>query len=213
MLGHNLPVSLLCAHPTEKGIAKAAEQLHQLRYLLLEAALPASTAPARQQLLLRVAEALLDGSTPAAAAPLLVGWLQEGLRRAKGGSQEAGQAQGGLSDRERVRCPGHAQRAVPSCPHGLQRLLRTSGCVVHHAGSDSLFAAASPCRHASSVTQLWNTAPAHPPAWPPLPLPGAAGPRGVRRRGRAAGRRAPGAAAGGGCGAAALAAAPRGGAG
>lgn len=93
--------------PAEEGIARAAEQLHQLRYLLLEAALPPDTAPVRHQLLLRVAEALLDGSTPAAAAPLLVGWLQEGLRRAEGGAQEAGQAQGRLSDQDRVSCLGH----------------------------------------------------------------------------------------------------------
>ncbi|KAL4425738.1 hypothetical protein ABPG75_009754 [Micractinium tetrahymenae] len=109
----------------EKGIAKAAEQLHQLRYLLLEAALPPETAPARQQLLLRVAEALLDGSTPPAAAPLLVGWLQEGLQRAEGGGgQEGGQAQGQMSDQERARLVPMVCGGVAEPPGGGRAVLR-----------------------------------------------------------------------------------------
>lgn len=69
---------------------QAAQQLHQLRYLLLEAALPPETAPAWHQLAVRVAEALLDGSTPPAAVPLLAALLQQGLLR-QGGKEAGGQ--------------------------------------------------------------------------------------------------------------------------
>ncbi len=128
--------------PADKGIAEAAEQLLLLRYLLLEAALPADTAPARQQLLLRVAEALLDGSTPPAAAPLLVGWLQEGLRRAEGGGQEAGPVQGSLSDHERVSCLLHVLRFVPSCPVGHKPC---SSCSSRRAIVGAMLACLSGC--------------------------------------------------------------------
>ena len=84
------------ARVADPALAKAAASLHQLRHLLLEAQLPPDVAPARQQLLLRAAGVLLDGSTPPAAAPLLTEMLQEGLRR-----QEID-----LSEQDKVSCLG-----------------------------------------------------------------------------------------------------------
>lgn len=81
----------------------AAEKLYQLRYLLLEAQLPPEAGAAWQQLLLRIAEALLNGSTPPAAAPLLATLLQQGLRR-QGAEQLAS-----VGERDQV---GRRQRLV-----------------------------------------------------------------------------------------------------
>lgn len=103
-------------------MGQAAEQLHQLRHLLLDAALPPEAAPARRRLLVRVAEALLDGSTPPAAVPLLAALLQEGLRRQGGGGSggedgDGGGAEGelgeGLSEADRASRGAHAS-AGPS---------------------------------------------------------------------------------------------------
>lgn len=61
-----------------------------------------------------MAEALLDGSTPPAAAPLLVGMLQEGLRAAEVAGQEAATQ---LSEQDRVRTAGREGgrgRGLPS---------------------------------------------------------------------------------------------------
>lgn len=62
-------------------MADAGGKLYQLQYLLLEAQLPPDTAAAWQHLLVRLAEALLTGSTPPAAVPMLATALQQGLRR------------------------------------------------------------------------------------------------------------------------------------
>ena len=85
-------------------MVKAGQQLHQLRYLLLEAALTPDSAPAWRRLLVRVAEALLDGSTPPAAVPLLAALLQRGLARhtAEEGEGAAGQQAGGIGDQDEV---------------------------------------------------------------------------------------------------------------
>ncbi len=94
-----------CSHaPADKAMVKAGQQLHQLRYLLLEAALTPDSAPAWRRLLVRVAEALLDGSTPPAAVPLLAALLQRGLARhtAEEGEGAAGQLAGGISDQDEV---------------------------------------------------------------------------------------------------------------
>ena len=71
-------------------MGKSAARLHQLQHLLLETPLlPASeSAAAWRQLLVRVAEALLDGSTPPAAVPLLAALLQRGLQRGGGLQQQ-----------------------------------------------------------------------------------------------------------------------------
>ena len=62
--------------PADKALACAAEQLHQLRFLLLHAALPAETAPVRQQLLVRAAAGVAGWvGCLALAARCLVGWL------------------------------------------------------------------------------------------------------------------------------------------
>lgn len=85
-------------------MVKAGQQLHQLRYLLLEAALTPDSAPAWRRLLVRVAEALLDGSTPPAAVPLLAALLQRGLARQGGEAAEgaAGQLAVGISQQDEV---------------------------------------------------------------------------------------------------------------
>lgn len=91
-----------CAHAAaDKAMVKAGQQLHQLRYLLLEVALTPESTPAWRRLLVRVAEALLDGSTPPAAVPLLAALLQRGLAR-QGGEDEEG-ATGGISKQDEVR--------------------------------------------------------------------------------------------------------------
>lgn len=82
-------------------MGQAAAQLHTLRHLLLEAQLPPDAAAAWQQLIVRVAQALLDGSTPPAAVPLLAALLQQGLRRQQGG--EEGELAARLSEQDKVR--------------------------------------------------------------------------------------------------------------
>lgn len=89
-------------------MVKAGQQLHQLRYLLLEAALTPDSAPAWRRLLVRVAEALLDGSTPPAAVPLLAALLQRGLARQGGEAAEGsgGQLAGSMSKQDEVGSAG-----------------------------------------------------------------------------------------------------------
>jgi hypothetical protein len=53
--------------------------MHQLRHLLLDTELGPGATTARQQLLVRIAEALLAGGTPPPAVSLLAALLQEGL--------------------------------------------------------------------------------------------------------------------------------------
>lgn len=92
------------APSADKALARAGEQLHTLRYLLLEAPLTPDSAPAWRRLLVRVAEALLDGSTPPAAVPLLAALLQHGLARqgGAGGGGAAGELAGGISTQDEV---------------------------------------------------------------------------------------------------------------
>ena len=88
-------------------VTSAAGALHLLDHMLLRATLPEELEPARQQAAARLAEALLDGSTPPVALPFLTRLLEHAL--------QSGVVQMPMADKARRERPGVLR--VPIAPH------------------------------------------------------------------------------------------------
>lgn len=113
--------AVLSSPGADDAMASAAVKLHQLRYLLLEAQLPPETAAAWEQLLVRIAEALLNGSTPPSAVPLLAELLQQGLRRQ--GAEELA----GVGEQDKARLVPMICRGLAPQPGGRVLLRQHEG--------------------------------------------------------------------------------------